>query len=73
MIGIAVAIVATAAVTYLLTRGGQDTSESQAAPIEGTLTQLTSQPGAGVVSKSVAGRRQPRLHEYANLEAGTSI
>ncbi len=45
MVGIAVAIVATAAVTYLLMRGGQDTSESQAAPIEGTLTQLTSQPG----------------------------
>jgi Tol biopolymer transport system component len=43
--GIAAAIVATAAVTYLLMRGGQDSRESQPAPIQGSLTQLTSQPG----------------------------
>jgi Tol biopolymer transport system component len=45
MIGIAVAVVATAALTYLLTRGGQLTGESESVPIQGSLTQLTSQPG----------------------------
>jgi serine/threonine protein kinase len=45
MVGIAVAVVASAALTYFLTRGGQDTAKNESVPIQGRLTQLTSQPG----------------------------